>query len=388
MSSLQKSVLKSRIPPLPPMSRAAKRITTRKRDYTPVQWDQYFEKFKDVQVGEDTFRVYLLGSEGPVLVLLHGGGLSALGWALFSASVTKMVNCRTLAMDIRGHGNTKTKDEFDLSAETLSNDVGKVIAAVYEDDPPPIILMGHSMGGAIAVHAAYNQLIPSLIGLVVIDVVEGTAMDALSSMQSFLRGRPKTFTTLENAIEWCVRSGQVRNVESARVSMPGQIVNCDTGELATNDILNYSPSTSSSSSSSSITCNPNQILEEDSENGEHTHPESFKTPPKEPLKPKYKWRIDLAKTESHWPGWFKGLSNLFLSCSVPKLLILAGIDTLDRDLTVGQMQGKFQMQVLPQCGHAVHEDVPDKVAEVLASFMVRFKFAEPTAEFHRPFPAC
>ncbi len=23
--------------------------------------------------------------------------------------------------------------------------------------------------------------------------------------------------------------------------------------------------------------------------------------------------------------------------------------------------GKFQMQVLPQCGHAVHEDSPDKV---------------------------
>lgn len=23
--------------------------------------------------------------------------------------------------------------------------------------------------------------------------------------------------------------------------------------------------------------------------------------------------------------------------------------------------GKFQMQVLPQCGHTVHEDVPDKV---------------------------
>lgn len=24
--------------------------------------------------------------------------------------------------------------------------------------------------------------------------------------------------------------------------------------------------------------------------------------------------------------------------------------------------GKFQMQVLPQCGHAVHEDAPDKVS--------------------------
>ena len=52
---------------------------------------------------------------------------------------------------------------------------------------------------------------------------------------------------------------------------------------------------------------------------------------------------------------------MFLSCSVPKMLLLAGVDRLDKDLTVGQMQGKFQMQVLPQCGHAVHEDVPEKV---------------------------
>lgn len=41
-----------------------------------------------------------------------------------------------------------------------------------------------------------------LAGLVVIDVVEGTAMDALSSMQSFLRGRPQKFNSLQNAIEW------------------------------------------------------------------------------------------------------------------------------------------------------------------------------------------
>lgn len=66
----------------------------------------------------------------------------------------------------------------------------------------------------------------------------------------------------------------------------------------------------------------------------------------------------------------------------------AGVDRLDKDLTIGQMQGtkawfhiyilsvktgdgsaecpclltgKFQMQVLPQCGHAVHEDAPEKV---------------------------
>ena len=51
-------------------------------------------------------------------------------------------------------------------------------------------------------HAAYRQLVPSLIGLAVIDVVEGTALEAITSMQSFLRGRPKSFKSLEHAIEW------------------------------------------------------------------------------------------------------------------------------------------------------------------------------------------
>ena len=73
---------------------------------------------------------------------------------------------------------------------------------LYGSEPPPIILIGHSMGGAIAVHTASAGYIPSLIGLAVIDVVEGTALDALTSMQSFLRGRPTHFTSLEHAIEW------------------------------------------------------------------------------------------------------------------------------------------------------------------------------------------
>ena len=96
----------------------------------------------------------------------------------------------------------------------------------------------------------------------------------------------------------------------------------------------------------------------------------------------------MAQTEPHWTGWFTNLSSKFLSVAATKMLILAGIDRLDRDLTVGQMQGKFQMQVLPQAGHAVHEDVPDRMAEVLATFLVRNKFAEAKDEFTPTFPAC
>lgn len=55
----------------------------------------------------------------------------------------------------------------------------------------------------------------------------------------------------------------------------------------------------------------------------------------------YTWRIDLCKTEKHWPGWFQGLSKKFLSIHAQKLLLLANIDRMDKDLTVGQMQGNI-----------------------------------------------
>ena len=39
-----------------------------------------------------------------------------------------------------------------------------------------------------------------------------------------------------------------------------------------------------------------------------------------------------------WTGWFEGLSNKFLSVPASKLLLLAGVDRLDKDLTVGQVE--------------------------------------------------
>lgn len=113
-----------------------------------------------------------------------------------------MVSCQILAIDMRGHGDSKTHNDENLSAETQADDIVSVVKHVFGSDPPPIVLIGHSMGGAIAVHAAATDQLPMIAGLIVIDVVEGTAMEALASMQSFLRSRPKQFLSLEQAIEW------------------------------------------------------------------------------------------------------------------------------------------------------------------------------------------
>lgn len=367
---LHLNLLSSRPPPAGGGVQSGSKIKMgpgRKRDFTPLSWSQYFETMEDVEVetenGKDIFRLYCSGSHGPVLLLLHGGGHSALSWAVFTAVIFNRINCRVVAMDLRGHGDTKVKNPEDLSADTMAKDIGKVVEALYGENPPPIMMIGHSMGGAIAVHTATANHVPSLLGLCVIDVVEGTAMDALNSMQNFLRSRPKTFKSLENAIEWSVKSGQIRNLESARVSMGGQVKKCE-------------ESTSSSGNANSI---GEGIIEEEEEEEaeEESNKKRMKEDDQETKKESiFTWRVELAKTEKYWEGWFRGLSALFLTSPVPKLLLLAGVDRLDKDLTIGQMQGKFQMQVLPQCGHAVHEDAPEKVADALATFMVRHKFTE------------
>ncbi|KAI4814331.1 hypothetical protein KUCAC02_003528 [Chaenocephalus aceratus] len=270
----------------------------RKRDFTPLSWSQYFETIEDVE---------------SLLQRRPWSRAAPAPWRRTLCSLLGRVHCCNMQQDQLQGG---------CYGPSSSWDIGKVVEVLYGDNPPPIMIIGHSMGGAIAVHTAAANHIPSLLGLCVIDVC--------GSMQNFLRSRPKTFKSLENAIEWSVKSGQIRNIESARVSMGGQVKKCE-------------------------------------------EPPSSPAVKKESI---FTWRVELSKTEKYWEGWFRGLSALFLTCPMPKLLLLAGVDRLDKDLTIGQMQGKFQMQVLPQCGHAVHEDAPEKVADALATFMVRHKFTE------------
>ncbi|XP_072933193.1 protein phosphatase methylesterase 1 [Epargyreus clarus] len=386
MSSLQKSMLKNRMPPKVPRTAGVSLApfgAARRKDYTPVSWHQYFEKYMDLETDEGTFRVYLSPEpdhpQRPRIFTLHGGGYSALSWALFTEEITNMIHCQVVALDIRGHGETKANNPDDLSIETLVGDVERVVQKLYGDEIPPLVLLGHSMGGAIAVRAAHSPVLDAYIqGVAVIDVVEGTAMEALASMQSFLRSRPTHFKSIEHAIEWCVRSGQVRNVDSARVSMPSQIVNCETGLLATSEVESYTSAGVAAPEPARRPARADCIAEEG--DGDTLDEEALMKPPHTGHTDamKYRWRVDLSRTESHWAGWFRGLSSALLSTRSPRLLLLASIEGLDRELTVGQMQGKFQMQVLSRCGHAVHEDTPGEVARVLSSFVLRHRLTVAT----------
>ncbi|GJQ14163.1 hypothetical protein GpartN1_g5954.t1 [Galdieria partita] len=330
----------------------------RLKELSPLSWNDFFETRAFVlpeNYKGRGFRVYAVGSltelltdstvslgtcervtsnshsstqavsykKQPLLMLFHGGGYSALSFGLLVKYMMQKLpspeSLSILAFDARGHGETDVENEHNLSAEQQVEDALGLLQSIYgklDTELPPVVLAGHSMGGAIAVRLGASGKIPTLCGLIVIDVVEGTAMASLPHMQSVLLKRPKSFSSIERAILHTLESGQTKSKDSCRLSLPSQ--------------LKW-----------------------------------------DEVKDCYCWRTRLEESECYWKGWFENLSSLFLEVSVPKLLILAGQDRLDKPLTIAQMQGRFQLSVVRDSGHNLHEDQPEATAQIFVEFLRR-----------------
>jgi protein phosphatase methylesterase 1 len=339
-----------------------------------------------------TFNVYAAGppDASVCFLCLHGGGYTGATWSLVAralarpeeagvggsggASEQQQRSYRVLAPDLRGHGLTATEDDADLSAETLREDVLALWRALapatnpdQQQQPPPqsVVVVGHSMGGAIAVWAcaaAANDVLPGLAGCVVVDVVEGTALAALPHMRAVLAARPRGFESPVDAARWALRSGACRNREAAEVSAPTQVVPAsEAGEDAD---------------------------EQEDDDAEEEEDEADDDGPNCRPPPRFVWRTPLAASSRFWEGWYRGLSAAFLErlpAGLPRMLIAAGAERLDRALTVGQMQGKFQLLLVAGSGHAVQEDCPLVVSGALSQLARRFRIGEPPMRV--PLPA-
>ena len=157
-------------------------------------------------------------------------------------------------------------EETNLTQDNLINETIRAIKHVVERYPEQsIILVGHSMGGSIATKCIDfiqqnnkdDKWVQHVKGLFIIDVVEGSAMDALPFMESIVKSRPTQFSNLQSVVKYGVSSGTVRDYKSAKVSMPAQVVEST-----------------------------------DDKTGEKV----------------YKWRTDLMASKEYWTEWFSGLT--------------------------------------------------------------------------------
>lgn len=101
----------------------------------------------------------LAGGSGPPVVILHGGGQFAATW---TRVISQLVTChRVIVPDLPGHGASNVQEGV-LDADRVLTWVGELLEAT---GPSPPVLVGHSLGGAIAARFAtdHGDRISSLV---------------------------------------------------------------------------------------------------------------------------------------------------------------------------------------------------------------------------------
>ena len=108
---------------------------------------------RDIEAGGKRLRVLDLGAGDAVPVLfVHGFGADLNAWMFNQPALAE--TRRTIALDLPGHGgSTKTLDRA-VDGASFAADLDRALAALAIDK---VHLVGHSMGGAIAVYFAHWQ---------------------------------------------------------------------------------------------------------------------------------------------------------------------------------------------------------------------------------------
>ena len=101
---------------------------------------------------------------GPSVLLLHAGGEHRGVWTPVAAVLTQR-GLRTVAFDLRGHGDSP-------GPATALREIAEDVTAMIRREPAPVVVAGASLGGLAAIVAlADPSAARHVAGLVLVDVV-------------------------------------------------------------------------------------------------------------------------------------------------------------------------------------------------------------------------
>ena len=165
---------------------------------TVVAAQQRGLSFSDTTPPEDRFfdaeglRLHYLdwGQRGnPAMVLLHGFAVTAHAWDFFS--LVARADFHVYALDHRGHGDSAWDPTGAYRRERYAADLIAFTETLRLDS---LVLLGHSLGGSVALLAA-SRMPERVRALVVVDSMLGPRRDP-TSVRRFVEG-PDTFPSLE-----------------------------------------------------------------------------------------------------------------------------------------------------------------------------------------------
>jgi pimeloyl-ACP methyl ester carboxylesterase len=129
----------------------------------------------------------------PVL-FLHGGGQTRFAWGRTAERVAND-GWRTIALDLRGHGESDWAPNGDYSFTAFCADT----VAVADELGKPPVLVGASLGGMAAMLAEGTSDRTVSSGLVLVDITPNSNPEGIERIQTFMRSGLEGFATLEDA---------------------------------------------------------------------------------------------------------------------------------------------------------------------------------------------
>lgn len=148
----------------------------------------------DIDVRGAKIRVKTWGEEdAPGIVLVHGGAAQSGWWDHIAPLLAR--HYRVAALDLSGHGDSSRRDVYGLEVWLT-----EVLATVdFANFLRPPILIGHSMGGWVAMAAATDET--RVAGVAVIDTpLKSASPEQVAASEKRAFGPLKVYSTLEEAI--------------------------------------------------------------------------------------------------------------------------------------------------------------------------------------------
>ncbi len=155
-------------------------------------------------------------AQGTTLVLLHGLGANRHVWD----GVAELLSARgtsVLAPDFRGHGRAAWTGHYSFGA--MAADVAATLHSEYAAQPYAVV--GHSMGGAVALALASGWFGPAPASVATIGVKIRWSDEELARIPDLAARPPREFADRAGAVEWFMKLAGLHGVlagDDARIA--------------------------------------------------------------------------------------------------------------------------------------------------------------------------
>lgn len=252
------------------------------------------------------------GGDGPPVVFLHGGALSAHTWTMTAMLLRERYRC--IAVDLRGHGDSEWADSYHI--EDHVDDIHCLIAQLDLQTPH---IVGMSLGGVVSAYTCLQAKAFTPKSLTLVDVAPGVSFKASAQLRDFIGAD-------------VVKRGAPALVKAAR----------RVGARNTDAQLHYRYAT---------------LVRQD-ENGN------------------WRWKHDDREPFDfdHVLSKLTELNDHAVNLTIPCLIVRGGLSKIlnnDAATDFAEKCPNGEWCVVPNAGHSVQEDNPVMLAETLIGFWAR-----------------